>query len=84
MERHQVTQGTILEHLTKFAMAGNKLRNHGDLPSSISATPEQQQAVFAAFDELSPTLLKPVRDRLNGALNYEELKMLRLLYLISR
>jgi ATP-dependent DNA helicase RecQ len=84
MERYQVTQGTILEHLTKFAMAGNKLRTHGDLPSSISATPEQQQAAFAAFDELSPTLLKPIHDRLNGALNYEELKMLRLLYLISR
>jgi ATP-dependent DNA helicase RecQ len=84
MERHQVKKGTILEHLTKFAMAGNKLRNNGDLQLLTSATPEQQHAAFAAFDELSPTLLKPIHDRLNGVLNYNDLKILRLLYIISR
>jgi ATP-dependent DNA helicase RecQ len=84
MERHQVTKGTILEHLTKFAIAGNKLRNNGDLQSLTFATPEQQQAAFAAFEELSPTLLKPIHDRLSGALNYDDLKILRLLYMISQ
>jgi ATP-dependent DNA helicase RecQ len=84
MERYQVTRGTILEHLTKFAMAGNKLRNGADLQALTSATPGQQQAAFAAFDELSPILLKPVHDRLNGVLNYNDLKILRLLYIISR
>jgi ATP-dependent DNA helicase RecQ len=84
MERHQVTRGTILEHLTKFAMAGNKLQNGADLQALTCATPEQQQVAFAAFDELSPTLLKPIRDRLNGALNYDDLKILRLLYMISQ
>jgi hypothetical protein len=49
-----------------------------------SATPEQKQAAFAAFDELSPTYLKPVYDQLNGELNYDDLKILRLLYLVSR
>jgi hypothetical protein len=49
----------------------------------ISATLEQQQSAFAAFEELSPTFLKPVYDQLNGTLNYEDLKVLRLLYLIS-
>ena len=83
MERHQVTKGTILEHLTKFVMADNKLRTGADLQSLTSATPEQQQAAFAAFNELSPTLLKPIRDRLNGALSYDDLKILRLLYMIS-
>ena len=84
MERHQVTKGTILEHFTKYVMVGNKLRNDNDLQSLISATPDQQQAAFAAFDELSPTYLKPVFDKMNGTLNYDELKILRLLYLISR
>jgi hypothetical protein len=84
MERHQVTKGTILEHLTKFVMADNKLRNRGDLASFVSATPEQQQAAFAAFDEVGPMLLKPIYDRLNGALNYDDLKILRLLYMVSR
>jgi ATP-dependent DNA helicase RecQ len=84
MERHKVTMGTILEHLTKYVSAGNKLHNDADLRTLISASPEQQQNAFAAFDELSPTYLKPVYDKLNGVLNYDELKILRMLYLISK
>ena len=84
MERHQVTRGTILEHLTKYILAGNKLRNGADLQALTSATTDQQEAAFAAFAELSPTYLKPVFDKLNGTLNYDELKILRMLYLVSR
>ena len=84
MERHQVTRGTILEHLTKYILAGNKLRNGTDLQALTSATTDQQQAAFVAFDELGTTYLKPVFDKLNGVLNYDELKILRLLHLVSR
>jgi ATP-dependent DNA helicase RecQ len=84
MERYHVTQGTILGHLTRYLSAGNTLRKGEDLQKLTSATVEQQRAVFAAFDELSPTFLKPVYDKLNGELNYDELKILRMLYLISR
>jgi hypothetical protein len=76
--------GTILDHLARYLAAGNALRKDSDLPSLSSATPDQQQTVFTAFDELSPTYLKPVFDKMNGALNYDELKILRLMYLISR
>jgi len=48
-----------------------------------SVTSAQQLAAFAAFDELGPNFLKPVFDKLNGTLNYDELKILRMLYLIS-
>jgi hypothetical protein len=64
-------------------MAGNPLRSGDDLRSLSAATPEQQKAVFAAFDELSPGFLRPVFDKLNGELNYDDLKILRMLYLIS-
>jgi ATP-dependent DNA helicase RecQ len=84
MDRYQVTQGTILGHLTRYLSAGNTLRKGEDLQKLTSATPEQQQAVFAALDELSPTFLKPVYEKLNGELNYDELKILRMLYMISR
>ena len=83
MEKHGVKANTILDHLNKFLLAGNKLRNDNDLQSLTSATPDQQQDAFAAFDELSPTYLKPVFDKLNGTLNYDELKILRMMYLIS-
>ena len=84
MERYHVTLGTILGHLTRYLSAGSTLRKGEDLQKLTSATPEQRQAVFAAFDELSPSFLKPVYEKLNGELNYNELKILRMLYLISR
>ncbi|HEX9385115.1 MAG TPA: DNA helicase RecQ [Anaerolineales bacterium] len=84
MERYHVTAATILDHLARYLAAGNKLRNDKDLRVLTSVTPEQQQAAFAAFDELSPTFLKPVFDNLNGMLNYDDLKILQMLYLISR
>jgi len=84
IERYHVTIGTVLEHLTRYLAAGNKLRTGTELEALTSVRAEQKQAAFAAFDELSPTFLKPVYDRLNGTLNYEDLKILRLLYMISQ
>ncbi|HSL29135.1 MAG TPA: DNA helicase RecQ [Anaerolineales bacterium] len=83
MEHYRVTAGTILDHLTRYLAAGKQLRNGADLVAFTSATPEQQQAAFATFDELGTVFLKPVFDRLNGMLSYEDLKILRLLYMIS-
>jgi ATP-dependent DNA helicase RecQ len=84
MDRYHVTAGTIIEHLTRYLAAGNKLRNGDDLESLTSATREQIQAAFTAFDEVGPAFLKPAYDRLNGSLTYEDLKILRLLFLASR
>ena len=84
MELYHVTQGTILDHLTRYLSAGNTLRNGEDLHALTSVTSEERQATFAAFDELGPTFLKPIYDKLNGALNYDDLKILRMLYMVSR
>ncbi len=84
MERYHVTVGTILDHLARYLVAGNTLRSGDDLQSFSSATREQQKATFAAFDELGPTFLKPVYDKLSGELNYDDLKILRMMYLISK
>ena len=84
MERYHVTQGTILGHMTRYLSAGNTLRKGEDLQKLTSTTTEQQKAIFTVFDELSPTFLKPVYEKLNGKLNYDELKILRMLYMIFR
>jgi hypothetical protein len=52
-----------------------------DTVALSSASPDQQATAFTAFDELGTALLKPVFDKLNGALNYDELKILRLCFL---
>ena len=83
VERHQVTRGTIIEHLTQYVMTGHELRNGGDLQLLVTATSGQQQAAFAAFDELGAGFLKPIHDKLNGELNYDELRILRILFLIG-
>ena len=84
MSQYQVSLATILEHLTRYLLAENALRPGDDLQPLSSSTPEQEQAAFAAFDEIGPTYLKPIYDKLSGAFPYDELKILRLLYLVAR
>jgi hypothetical protein len=83
MERYHVTAGTIVDHLARYLAAGNTLRNGADLEALTSATFEQKQAAFVAFGELSPAFLKPVYDKLNGTLDYDDLKILRMLYMTA-
>lgn len=82
--RYGVTVDTIMNHFSRYLQAGNRLRNGDDLLQMSSATPEQRQAAFNAFDEFSPTYLKPTFEHLNETLSYDELKVLRLLYLVRR
>lgn len=84
MDRYQVTAGTIIDHLMRYLVAGNQIRNGADLETFTSVTAEQKQAAYAAFAELGTTFLKPVHEKLQGALNYDELKILRMLYMISQ
>ena len=81
MERYRVTAGTILDHLARYVAAGYKVRQAEEVLALSAASPEQQAAAFGAFEELGTALLKPVFDKLGGALNYDELKILRICYL---
>ncbi len=81
MEQHQVKAGTIIDHLTKYALAGNRLRDGEDLQLLTSVSPEDQQAALAAFEELGAEYLKPVFEKLDGRVSYDELKLLRLHHL---
>ncbi|MBN1428022.1 MAG: DNA helicase RecQ [Anaerolineae bacterium] len=81
MDQYQVKAATILNHLARYAAAGHKLRRADDLLPLISATAEQQESAFAAFDELGTDFLKPVFDRLEGSVSYDALSALRLCYL---
>ena len=82
--RYQVTNQTILDHLTRFVQAGNLLRKGDDFSTLTTVSSEQMQTVFAAFDEVGTAMLKPVFDKLDGAINYDDLKVLRLMYLVGQ
>jgi len=81
MKRYAVTADTILNHLARFIMAGNPLRSAEDLIALSNLSPDQQMAVFKAFDTLGSDILKTVYDKFNGTINYDELRILRLCYL---
>ncbi len=81
MQRYAVSAGTILDHLAKYAAAGHPLRRGSDLQALSSSSPDHQKAAFEAFDELGVAYLKPVFDKLSGRVNYDELKILRLVYI---
>jgi ATP-dependent DNA helicase RecQ len=80
MERYGVQIGTILNHLYTFAVQGHPLRQDESLLSASQLSPEQRQAVITAFTETGFELLKPVFDRLNGEITYDELKLLRVYF----
>ena len=84
MARYDVTADTILNHLARFIMAGNPLRSAEDLIALSNLNPDQQMAVFKAFDQMGSDMLKPVHEKLNGTVNYDELKILRLCYLCEK
>lgn len=83
MERYQVQVETVLDHLARYVAAGNRLRRGDDLLAMSTSNPDDQKAAFEAFEELGTAYLKPVFEKLGGRLNYDELKILRLIYLAS-
>jgi ATP-dependent DNA helicase RecQ len=83
MARYQVKAETILDHLARFLAEGNSMRCGDDLLALAPGSPDEQKAVFDAFDELGTAVLKPVFDHLGGKVNYEALKVLRIIYLCA-
>lgn len=84
MKRYDVSADTILNHLARYIMGGNPLRSAEDLIALSNLNPDQQMAVFKAFDKLGSDMLKPVYDALKGTVNYDELRILRLCYLCEK
>ncbi len=80
MQRFQIKLSTILDHLTKYIDDGNRLRCRDDLRELVSAPNDVQEMAFEAFNDLGLELLKPVFDRLDGRATYDDLRILRILY----
>jgi ATP-dependent DNA helicase RecQ len=70
-------QKTVLGHLWKAFLSGNKLRS-SDLLTYSSIAPQEQERVLEAFAELGPDYLRPIYDAMNGTVEYDELALLRL------
>lgn len=80
-EQYHVATGNIVDHLTRYILAGNVLRTDENLIPLVTAPADKHQVAFNAFDQHGTALLKPIFEQLNGDLSYDDLKILRLIYL---
>jgi ATP-dependent DNA helicase RecQ len=81
MQQMNVNQATVLDNLGWYLQAGNLLKVREDILMLLTCTPEQQKDAFQAFEELGAERLKPVFEQMNEQLSYDEVKLLRLIYL---
>jgi ATP-dependent DNA helicase RecQ len=83
MEQYGVTAGTILTHLENFTSGGHSLTNEKALQNLLglcTASSSDREAALAAYAELGDKALKPVFERFEGRISYDDLKILRILY----
>ncbi|PWH13010.1 MAG: DNA helicase RecQ [Anaerolineae bacterium] len=84
VERFHLSQEKIVDDLVRYATAGHPLRFDESLRAFATSTPAEQNQVFQAFDELGAAFLKPIFEKFAGRVSYDELRILRLLYLSQK
>jgi ATP-dependent DNA helicase RecQ len=75
-----VTRGTIIEHLTAYVHAGHTI-DGTRLQGVSNLSPARQAEVLSTIAEHGPDTLRPVFDALAGTVPWDELRLLRLIYL---
>jgi ATP-dependent DNA helicase RecQ len=79
--RYQIRQGSIISNLERFVQEGNILREDAGFLELVSAPVEKQKAAMAAFAELGTEFLKPVFEKLESAVSYDDLRIIRMVML---
>ena len=82
MRDEQIKQSTLCKYLWDGAQAGLALRPEGFAEASQLDAPDRER-VLNSFAELGTTALRPIFERLEGAIAYEELHLLRLYFAAS-
>ena len=82
MDIFNIKQTTVIDHLFKCVMEGFTLRGD-EIFTLTNLTADGKNAVLKAFDQCGSEYLKPAFDALNGAVSYDDLKILRLYFLIK-
>lgn len=75
-----VQEQTIVNHLVRFVIEGHKINIDG-LAETLSIDKLNQQKVFDEFDENGTLQVKSVFEKFNGEISYNDLHLLRLIYL---
>jgi ATP-dependent DNA helicase RecQ len=81
---YSVKQRTILNHLFKYIRAGHTLTRPDKLLKLSTLSETHRTTVFTVFGQLGTDRLGPVFAALNGSVSYDELHVLRLVYLSQK
>ena len=71
---------TLMNHLTTYVSEGNKI-DASLLYEQVAANDDEQIKVFKAFEEMGVNYLKPIFERLNENVTYDDLRILKVCYI---
>jgi hypothetical protein len=81
LKEFDIIKGTLFEHFYKFLIDGNKLEGSERLMPFLKIEKSKLDDIFKEYDAIGCMSLKPVFDRFGGEVDYEDLKLARVIYL---
>lgn len=82
-EQYGVKRVTIIKHLKTYLEEGNDLRPEGIVEASTLSTRKRDE-VLEVFDEVAPHMLRPIYDKLDKSVGYDELRVMQLYYMAQQ
>ncbi|MDR3628506.1 MAG: DNA helicase RecQ [Ignavibacteriaceae bacterium] len=79
-EEHGIKTQTIVTHIARYAGEGHEVRIDG-LMEQLSLPEKEHIKVFHAFKEEGILTIKTIFDKFNGEISYEDLHILKIIYL---
>ncbi len=82
---YEVKRGTILNHILNYIREGQSIpvERSSLLIEESNLQADKQQKVFIEFEKSGMDVLKPVFEALEGKVSYDELRLLRLAFVIK-
>jgi ATP-dependent DNA helicase RecQ len=80
-QQHKVKANTIYGHLLKYVKSGNVFASRKVFDDELALSNEDINKGFAAFEKCGTERLKPVFDEMGEVFSYEQLHLLRVLFL---
>lgn len=81
-EEFKIKKQTVLSHLFRYALAGNKIRTDG-LPRLSQKAQVLKSKVFNLLSQDHELMLSPVYEALDKELTYDDLHLLRMYYIVE-
>ncbi len=83
LSKLNIKQNTVIDHLVKYVQEGNII-NTEPLTELLNLKNDKKIKVFKAFEKVGSNYLKPVFDELNGTVDYEDLRILQICYIMEK